>query len=859
MEHVTVNQLEQQSAGAVLTQPLGLPEPELTPNARTVLERRYLHRKDGGALLETVGGGFWRVACEIARGSATWESAEANEQTRRDYYLAMARLDFLPNSPTLMNAGKGNGLQYSACYVLPVGDSMQEIFETNKRAALIHQSGGGTGFAFSRLRPAGDIVGSTGGIASGPVSFLEVYNASTESVKQGGTRRGANMGILRVDHPDILTFIHSKRDLNQRNQAAYDAAAPSLSPDRRELLKRALLESQISNFNISVGVTERFMQALTRDEEYELVNPRNGSIETKLRARDIFAEITHCAWETGDPGIVFLDRINAGPANPVPPMGPVEATNPCGEQPLYPNEACNLGSLNLAMFIKEAAPASATGNGHTVKAYERMDWERLEQVTRLAVRFLDDVINVNPYPDELIDHAVKANRRIGLGVMGWADLLVLLGISYDSEEALELGDALMRFINTTAHDESERLAEVRGPFPNWPQSIYKDGKPIRNATVTTIAPTGTISIIAGCSSGIEPLFALVFDRRGSLDGQLSLETNPMFVDIAHREGFWTEALARQVHARGTVRGLDSVPEHWQQIFGTAHDIAPEWHVRMQSVWQKHTDNAVSKTINLRHDATVEDVARAYRMAYETGCNGITVYRDGCKEGVLHAGTGESIEDVEEAMGYEPAAYDVAPANAPDAFVESADDPRPRAPRPHVLEGVTYEIETPLGTAFITINHDERGEPFEVFVNQGRAGSDIAPLSVAISKLTSLVLRMPSSVSPRGRMEEMIRMLRGLGGATAIGFGPDRTRSLPDALARVLEEHLARLNAKNASAGTAVAEPVVAETGAPEESSAKPVANGKTHQLSGAFCPDCGMALVHEEGCDKCFVCGYSHC
>lgn len=806
----------------LLRPPSDLPEPQLTENGLRTLERRYLHRRDGGAPLETPGGAFWRVACEVARGSEPWESPEGLERLKRAYYLMMASLDFLPNSPTLMNAGKHNGLQYSACYVLPVPDSMDGIFETNKRAALIHKSGGGTGFSFSRLRPAGDIVGSTGGVASGPVSFLEVYNASTESVKQGGTRRGANMGILRVDHPDILRFIRCKRDLNEHNQLAYDAVAHALTPAQRANLRRALLESQIANFNISVGVTDRFMEALERDEEYELIQPRTGEVVGRLSARAVFQEMTESAWETGDPGVVFLDRINAGPANPVPEMGPIEATNPCGEQPLYPNEACNLGSINLVRF--------ALPDRHGPPR-ERVDWKRLEQTVRTAVRFLDDVISVNPYPDELIDRAVKANRRIGLGVMGWADLLVELAIPYDSEEALALGNELMRFINETGHDESARLAEERGPFPNWPKSIYRSGRPLRNATVTTIAPTGTISIIAGCSSGIEPLFALVFDRRGSLDGQLSLETNQAFERIARREGFWTDELARAVRERGTVRGLDGVPKRWQAVFGTAHDIDPEWHVRMQAAWQAHTDNAVSKTINLRHDATVADVQSAYRLAYAAGCNGITVYRDGSKAGVLHVGA---------------AAAEAPPAEAPAAVPAAT-----ITPRPHALRGVTYQIETPLGTAYITVNHDDRGEPLEVFVNQGKAGSDIAPLSEAIGKLCSLILRIPSPMPARARIQGMIDRMRGIGGASSTGLGPDRTRSLPDALAKVLEEHLQAL-----SAGAATA---VTPNGGNPSPALTPSANGKPLKLSGAFCPECGMALVHEEGCDKCQSCGYSHC
>ncbi len=827
---------ERLKEGELLRPPPDLPEPALTPNGLKVLERRYLHRI-GNRIVETPGGAFWRVAEEVARGGASWIDQAGLEERTRAYYRAMASLEFLPNSPTLMNAGKRNGLQYSACYVLPVEDSMEGIFESVKRAALIHKSGGGTGFAFSRLRPRGDIVGSTGGVASGPVSFMEVFNGATESVKQGGTRRGANMGILRVDHPDVLQFIDCKRVLNEGARAAYEAVADQLTPAAREALRKRLLETQIANFNISVAVTDRFMEALAADEEYELVHPRTGEVVRRLRAREVFDRMVQAAWETGDPGVVFIDRINAGPANPVPEMGPVEATNPCGEQPLYPNEACNLGSINLARFVRPGGVArhrSARG----LAGVEAIDWERLEQTVRLAIRFLDDVITVNPYPDQLIDRAVKANRRVGLGVMGWADLLIDLEIPYDSEEALRLGTEVMRRINEWAHDESCRLAEERGPFPNWPKSIYKDGRPQRNATVTTIAPTGTISIIAGCSSGIEPLFALVFDRRGSLDGQLSLEVYERFTEVAKREGFWTEDLARQVYARGTVRGLPSVPEKWQRVFGTAHDIAPEWHVRMQAAFQQHTDNAVSKTINLPHDATVADVERAYRLAYEAGCNGITVYRDGSKEGVLHVGAGE-------------------------AKAATPDDPRAMLARPKAMEGVTYSVETPLGTAYITINHDEEHEPREVFVNQGKAGSDIAPLSEAIGKLASIALRIPSPMPPRDRLREITRRLRGIGGSTSLGFGPDRTRSLPDALARVLDEYLERPR------------PPGGEASGPEPPPVKGAAvNGYTNgatphgaeglalrpaRITGELCPDCGTALVYEEGCSKCLGCGYARC
>ncbi|MBI4492556.1 MAG: adenosylcobalamin-dependent ribonucleoside-diphosphate reductase, partial [Chloroflexi bacterium] len=659
----------------------------------------------------------------------------------------------------------------------------------------------------------------------------------------------ANMGILRIDHPDVLRFIDCKRELNERQRAAFEAVAPWLSEERQRALKRALLEGQIANFNISVAVTDRFMQALERGEPYELVNPRTGQVASTLSAREVFDRLVHGAWETGDPGVVFIDRINAGPANPVPPMGPIEATNPCGEQPLYPDEACNLGSLNLARFVRPQAPTNGHTNGRSDGWREAIDWDRLEQVVRLSVRFLDDVIEVNPYPDQKIDQAVKANRRIGLGVMGWADLLLLLGIPYDSESSLQLGEAVMRFINQTAQDESCRLAEVRGPFPNWSRSIYQNGRPRRNATVTTIAPTGTISIIAGCSSGIEPLFALVFDRRGSLDGQLTLETNSYFEEVARREGFWTEGLAATIRERGTARGVEGVSEPWQRVFGTAHDIHPNWHVRMQAAFQKHTENAVSKTINLPHTATVDDVARAYRLAYELGCNGITVYRDGSKEGVLHVGTAGTDAEARGRGDAGPASTGPLSASPRPRVPASEESPLPRVPasgtslrpRPRALLGRTYRQETPLGTAYVTINEDEDGQPYEVFVNQGKAGSDVAALAEAIGKLISTILRTPSAMPARDRLAEVVRKLRGIGGSSSWGFGPERSRSLPDAVAKVLDEYLQ------------TSEPSQEPLPVPSAQLALPLAT------TGEFCPDCGNALLFEEACYKCRDCGFSKC
>ena len=744
-----------------------------TEQALRVLRERYLTRQ-GDEVLETPEEMCWRVAQAIARAEERWGKGPAVvREIAGAFYDLMVDGYFLPNSPTLMNAGKGNQLQYSACYVLPVGDSMDEIFDAVKAAAIIHKSGGGTGFAFSRLRPKDDLVTSTGGKASGPVSFLRVFNGATEAVKQGGTRRGANMGILKVDHPDILEFVECK------------------------------LDGGITNFNISVAATDRFMEALTKGEEYELINPRSGAVAGTLSAREVFERIVRAAWRTGDPGMVFIDRINRSPANPTPEVGMVEATNPCGEQPLLPNEACNLGSLNVAKFAVRAP------NGEWA-----LDWTDLERVVRLAVRFLDDVIEVNPYPLPEIDATVKSNRRIGLGVMGWADLLFRMGIPYDSQQALELGDQLMAFIQEKAHDQSAKLAEERGPFPNWSRSIYKGDRPLRNSTVTTIAPTGTISMIAGCSSGIEPAFAIAFTHK--VGDRVLPFINRGFEEVARELGFHSEALMEEVARRGVVHGLDGVPEDVQKVFVTAHEIPFEWHVRHQGAFQKHTDNGVSKTINLPNSATPEDIARAYLLAWELGCLGITVFRDGCKDDqVLHLGARAKAERREVA----------------------APGPAVVKPRPRSLAGRTYRIETPLGTAFVVVNANGEGEPFEVFVSVGKAGSDTMAVAEAIGRLVSLILRMPSPLSPTRRLEETIGQLAGIGGGRPLGFGPQRVLSLPDGIARVLAEHIGQIK--------------------PEEAGA-PATPAKL--VAGDICPDCGQAtFVYEEGCKKCYSCGFNEC
>jgi ribonucleoside-diphosphate reductase alpha chain len=780
-------------------------EPEKTSrwseSAIRVLRERYLKR-ERGEVVETPEEMCWRVAYAIAQAEAKWGKSE---QEIRDiagqFQELMLDQLFLPNSPTLMNAGKNNGLQYSACYVLPVEDSLDGIFETIKRAALIHKSGGGTGFAFSRLRSKDSIVGTTGGKASGPVSFMRVFNAATEAVKQGGTRRGANMGILRVDHPDILEFIDCK------------------------------LDGGITNFNISVAATDEFMKSIDERGEYNLVDPATGAVVGTLPAREVFGKIVQAAWRTGDPGLVFIDRVNASPANPTPAVGQIEATNPCGEQPLLPNEACNLGSLNLSRFVLPEQGWSANGNGKAA----HIDWKEMERVVRLSIRFLDDVIEVNPYPLADIDEMVKANRRIGLGVMGWADMLIQLGVPYDSEEALELADRVMGFIERIGHDESANLAKERGPFPNWAESIYKDGPPLRNATVTTVAPTGTISIIAGCTSGIEPLFAIAF-RHIVGDRKLTF-INPHFERLAREMGFYSQELMEKVVQQGAIHGLDEVPDEVQRVFVTAHEVEPEWHVRTQAAYQRHTDNGVSKTVNLPNVASVEDVAEVYRMAYREGCLGITVFRDGCKDTqVLHVGSGEkkSITAVATAASALPAG-------------ETKIKPRPR-----LVQGVTYRAETPLGAAFVTVNDNGGDEPFEVFLNVGKAGSDTAAVAEAIGRLISLTLRLPSVLSPRDRLKEIANQLSGIGGGRSLGFGVRRVRSLPDAIAQVLAEHVATKSAQSAAAGSVVEGRSVGDPRSPEGA-------GDVTAI-GDLCPDCGHAsLVYEEGCQKCYSCGYSEC
>ena len=732
--------------------------PCLTKNAVTVLERRYLKRDGEGKVLETPADMFRRVADTIAGAEKRFNKKINTSGISEQFYRMMTNLEFLPNSPTLMNAGRELG-QLSACFVLPVGDSMEEIFDAIKYTALIHKSGGGTGFSFSRLRPANDVVMTTTGISSGPISFMRVFDVATETIKQGGTRRGANMGILRVDHPDIMNFIMCKAD-----------------------------KSQLNNFNISVGLTEAFMKAVEIDADYELINPRNGQTVGSLNAQKVFKRIVDQAWANGEPGIVFLDRLNRD--NPTPHVGTIESTNPCGEQPLLPYESCNLGSINLGKMVQGG----------------QINWKRMEEVVQLAVRFLDNVVEINLYPLPQIADMTLSNRKIGLGVMGWADMLILLGIPYSAPEAIQLGEKVMQFINEKGHAASQELARKRGPFPNFPGSRYDlNGEgAIRNATVTTIAPTGTISIIANASSGVEPLFAVSYLRQ-VMDNDILVEVHPYFEKLAKEKGFYSPQLMQRIAEQGSIRDIEEIPADIRSTFVTSHDVSPEIHIQMQAAFQKYTDNAVSKTVNFPNNATLDDVAMVYRLAYELDCKGVTIYRDRSRDNQVLSTTKK--EEKPQRVGTEEERRVV------------------KRERPKVLKGWTYQMQTGCGPLYVTVNEDNTGL-FELFTTMGKAGGCAASQSEAIGRMVSLAWR--SGLQAR----QIIKQLQGISCHSPHGFGENKILSCADAVAKAIQSHLA--------------------AGGQETAYEKPLF------VKGA-CPDCGGILEHEGGCAVCRSCGYSEC
>lgn len=795
---------------------------KLTENARTVLNKRYLKRDQEGNPTERPEDMFWRVAETIAEADKNFgKNNDEVRQTANNFYNMMADLAFMPNSPTLMNAGRELG-QLSACFVLPVEDSLDHIFETIKNTALIHKSGGGTGFSFSRLRPKNDIVKSTMGVSSGPVSFIEVFNAATEAVKQGGTRRGANMAILRVDHPDILEFINSKFE-----------------------------GSKLNNFNISVGITNKFMEAVKNDEEYELFHPKTRETQKKLKAKEVFDIIVDHAWRNGEPGIVFVDNINK--YNPTPELGDIESTNPCGEVPLLPYEACNLGSINLGQMIKY------------IDDKPEINWEKLEETTKFATHFLDNVIEVNNYPLPQITEMVKNNRKIGLGVMGWADLLMTLNIPYDSEEGTNLALQVMEFIDYHSKAESIDLSKERGEFSNFKNSVF-DGKTflydkykgksggkisdeqwkeldqqiqengIRNATTTCIAPTGTISMIAGASGGVEPLFALVFTRN-IMDGTTLLEINPIFENAVKEKGLYSRELMEKVSEHGTTHGIDEIPEDLQRVFVTSHDISPAWHVKMQAAFQLHTDNAVSKTVNFVEEASRDDIAQTYILAYDSDLKGITVYRNNSR--------------FNQAMQIKPTEKDGEKQDKQEeeTCLSKEDDENkkwvtPRE-RPNLTFGMTDKIQTGCGPLYVTINTDEEGL-CEVFARMGKSGGCATSQAEATGRMISIALRAGVDIN------SIIEQLKGIR-CPAPSFSKGGViLSCSDAIAKVLERNKTKIpelvDIKNGNKSLSKEE---------QEELEKNIS--KLDIGICPECPDCGSMLEFKEGCAMCNSCGFSRC
>ncbi|MBN1311055.1 MAG: adenosylcobalamin-dependent ribonucleoside-diphosphate reductase [Anaerolineae bacterium] len=839
---------------------------ELSDNARTVLSKRYLRRGTDGQPTETIEEMFWRVAWNVAEPED--EHGQDRQVVAEQYYDLLTSKKFFPNSPTFTGAGTPLG-QLAACFVLPIDDDMGRneagIFQTLRNAALIQQTGGGNGFAFSRLRPKGAIVKSSGGVATGPIGFLRVYDQAFGEVSQGGSRRGANMGVLRVDHPDIRDFITCKTG-----------------------------ENQITNFNISVGMTDAFMQAVRDDEEFELVNPQDGQTWETVRAREIFDMIVRQAHHNGEPGLLFLDTANRD--NPVPNLYTLESTNPCGEQFLGPFENCCLGSINLARHV--------TSEG-------KVDWESLRESVELSTRFLDDVVDANAYVPAVpeLESAAKRVRRIGLGIMGLADLMYHLGVRYGSPEGQEFASQVMEFVHYHVMKTSIELAEQRGPFPGIQGSIFdpKDikwqppqslvsyshdwGRPepdwealvkglkkngIRNGAQTTIAPTGTISTVAGCEGyGCEPVFALAYVRHFNDNGKdVQLQyTSPLFEKALIEAGLSEEQrqhIIEQVNLSGSCQEATGLPDSVRRVFVVASDITAEEHVRMQAAMQRFVSNAISKTCNFPPTATEKDVAKAYMLAWELGCKGLTVYVAGSREKVVLETQATAQSKQEKLKTIDLQAAESAPTSTAEV---PTPEPLPlfkdevKRPRARVLKGYTYRVETPSGTTFVTVNENGGDQPFELFMHTSKAGSDTAAVSEAMGRLISYILRMNSPIEPRKRLREVVRQLDGIGGGRSLGLGPNRVRSLPDGISQVLDEYLRGDipdDTGHHPAVTADSASAVMVGNATDAAEATGPAPGQMPLLpvnfKGDLCPECGQAaVVNEEGCRKCYACGYSEC
>ncbi len=843
--------------------PAHLPLPKLSETALYIGKTRYARRNEKSEPVEEAKDMFWRVAYNIAAADLLYNPDRDKMLAQAErFYLTLSSQKFIPNTPTMLNAGKPMQ-QLSACFVLPIEDTMKSIGKTLVDMVLIHKSGGGTGFSFSRLRPYGDIINSSGGTTVGPCSFLQAYNDVTSQVKQGGVRRGANMGIMHITHPDILRFAVMKVDeFNLTNfnisvtvtedwmeKIERDSKFIEKEPDWEEIINEIKAAQGIRDVDLKLKKTEDgvkklydLVQAKEEGEGYELINPRTGEVVNRLNAKKVFLLITQLAWHYGDPGMIMIDRINKSGANPTPHFGQIEATNPCGEQPLLPYDACTLGSINVGKFVRNGA----------------IDYEALREVTTEAVHFLDNVLDMNSYPIPEIFEMTRKIRRIGLGIMGFADLLAQLGVGYATDEALVIAEEVMGFIQKASREASVNLAKVRGVFPEWQGSIFDPKSPhflgehllIRNGAVTTIAPTGTIAMLADASSGIEPYFALSY-AKNTIEGKRLFTTNPFFFEVAQKEGFYSEELLQKIEANGgSVNGLPEVPERFRKVFATTRDIGPEWHVKMQAVFQKHVDNAISKTINFPNSATVEDVRQAYMMVYETGCKGITIYRDGSRV--------KQILEVKKDNSY----YDQLSGKAAHA-PEEKEEAAPAAitgpvKAPEVAWGTRLKKKTDVGSVYTAVFNNEKGRAVEVFINVGKAGGYVAGAAEVTGRLASRALKHGAT------LEEVANDLIGIACGTPYGVGPNAILSMFDAVGKSILE-IARgkqlpldiLTSGVVTSGTANSnsngvDHTINGTNLPEE---------KKHQSLFAACPDCGATLVLVEGCTKCLNpgCGYSKC
>ena len=848
--------------------PDDLIEPTFSENAWYIGRTRYAFRDKDGTPIESPKQMLWRISYNIATAERLYtENPRVQHlEVAKQFYETMARQEFVANTPTMLNAGKVKQ-QLSACFVLPVEDNLEGILDSAMDMARIHKSGGGTGFSFSRLRPKGDVISSSGGTTTGPIAFMQAYNDITSQIRQGGVRRGANMGILHYTHPDVLLFAVYKVD-----------------------------EFSLTNFNISVTVDEKFFEAVKRDAEllpanyeedfpfeeliaevkeahrtrdldlkivlldaavkklhewadetdpdrgFALVNPHSGKETGRLNAKKVYDLITRLAWQYGDPGMIMIDRINNSRANPTPQLGQIEATNPCGEQPLLPYDACTLGQINLSKFVNDDATD--------------FDWNRLRNMVHTGTRFLDDVLDMNEYPIEQVRVTTRAIRRIGLGIMGFADALLQMGIGYNTPEGIAAAERVMKFVQAESDNASVDLARVRGVFPAFTGSIYDKPGEIRprNGARTTIAPTGTTAQLADCSSGCEPIFALTF-AKNTIEGKRMFYTSRYFEKALKDRGLYSEELLEKIQTnRGSIQNMPELPEDLRRTFVVAGDIAPAEHIKIQAAFQKFTDNAISKTINFNNEATVQDVRDAYWMSYETGCKGITIYRDGSREKQI-------LETKKEGSYYDKL------AGKKSEIVDPAlvGVPVEMKPRPAVLAGKTYRVATPVGTGYISINEDNDGSITEVFINLGRAGSDIMADAEAMGRLISLAFRIPTAYSSDRIAQNVVDQLTGIGGSGSAGFGPQRVRSLADAVAKVLREHEMSKNGEQLAVGAqaaqlssmASADGAVAVAVAPVAVVAK-----STSQSAGMadICSDCGNAsLRFIEGCQKCEICGFSKC